>query len=763
MAIVPVEKQSVPRFKSRVLLPVFAVTVTAVLLSAFGLYWATTRSDAVSVERQIRATQLALSSTLDELAAQQEVVAVWEDPVIKLDKKRVDWNWIDKNVGTWMYDVYRHDRVYILNGKGESIYAMEEGKRVSPKSYAEVQDKLKPLIDDVRGHGMNANNIHERLPGRTPHPLATVRTTENAVHATDLLEVLGRPAAVSVMRIDDPQGSHRSPRGAEYLHISIRLLDGGFLEEVSKRNLIEKPRFSRSPDREAGESSIPLISEGGAHIGYFYWRPELPGTAVLRALAPITASSALLMMIIMTVLAKWLRRAMREQQATMVELQASEAQAQHMAFHDALTGLPNRAWFHGCLDQALERVRHGQRVAIFLLDLDRFKNVNDTLGHLAGDALIREFAVRLSGLVNEGDRIARLGGDEFAILSRKAVSPGEVDALSKRILGAVRHPFSLFGNSAHIGASIGVAIAPEAGLDRDDLLRKADIALYRAKGEGRDCYRLFTAAMDESVKLRGTIEEELRGALKTGEGLRVYYQPLVDSARHTIIGLEALVRWQHPKRGLISPEHFIVVAEETGLIGQLGEWVLRQACDSVRRWPDLFIAVNLSPTQIRSSGFAERVLAILKESGTDPHRIELEVTEGVLLNDDNQVRDAIKILRGAGIGIALDDFGTGYSSLSYLRRFDVDKIKIDRSFVQQLGDTADSAAIVTAVVTLGHAMGLSVTAEGVETDEQSRFLSAIGCDSLQGYLFSPPVPEEEVAQLLTRPRKARAVALGGRR
>jgi EAL domain-containing protein (putative c-di-GMP-specific phosphodiesterase class I) len=303
-----------------------------------------------------------------------------------------------------------------------------------------------------------------------------------------------------------------------------------------------------------------------------------------------------------------------------------------------------------------------------------------------------------------------------------------------------------------------VTIAPEAGLDRVDLLRKADIALYRAKGEGRNCYRLFTAAMDETVKMRGTVEEELRAALVSGEGLRVYYQPQVAGVTQSIIGLEALVRWQHPTRGLISPEQFISVAEETGLICQLGEWVLRQACETSRRWPDLFIAVNLSPMQIRSSGFAERVLTIVRESRADPRHIELEVTESVLLNDDDHVRDALKQLRATGVRIALDDFGTGYSSLSYLRRFEVDKIKIDRSFIQQLGHRADSAAIVTAVVTLGHAMGLTVTAEGVETSEQSAFLAAVGCNGLQGYLFSRAIPEEEVDALLANPQVMRGAA-----
>jgi predicted signal transduction protein with EAL and GGDEF domain len=350
-----------------------------------------------------------------------------------------------------------------------------------------------------------------------------------------------------------------------------------------------------------------------------------------------------------------------------------------------------------------------------------------------------------------------LGGDEFAILRRKASSQ-EIAALCERILETVRPPFDLIGNSAFVGVSIGVAIAPEAGFERVDLMRKADIALYRAKAEGRDCYRLFTPAMDEGVKLRSTIEEDLRTALTTGDELQVHYQPQVAGPGLAIVGLEALVRWQHPRLGLIAPEHFIPVAEETGLICQLGEWMLRQACIASQRWPDLFIAVNLSPVQFRTSGFADRLIAIVRSSNVDPHRIELEVTEGLLLDDSDIVSDALQRLRATGFRIALDDFGTGYSSLSYLRRFQVDKIKIDRSFVQHLGQTVDSTAIISAVLTLGHAMGLTVTAEGVETAAQYDFLEAAGCNTMQGYLFSRPLPEEEVDHLISVGKQARGVA-----
>jgi diguanylate cyclase (GGDEF)-like protein len=485
---------------------------------------------------------------------------------------------------------------------------------------------------------------------------------------------------------------------------------------------------------------VALVTERGEQIGYLVWRPELPGTVLLRVLAPVTALAVLLTLLALGLLARSLRRSTQE-------LEASRAQAQHLAFHDVLTGLPNRALYNDRLDHALAQARRGCKVAVLALDLDRFKHVNDTLGHHAGDALIREFARRLDDVVRDGDTVARLGGDEFAIAltSHQAT---DVEAVCQRILDAVRQPFDLFGSNAFVGVSIGVVHAPSDGLDRIELMRKADIALYRAKGEGRDCYRIFTAAMDDTVRLRGTIEDELRTALETGDGLQVHYQPQVAGGSRSVVGLEALVRWEHPKRGLIAPDQFISVAEETGLICQLGEWVLREACSTACRYPELFMAVNLSPVQFRTTGFADKVVDIVRTSGADPRRIELEVTESVLLDDDEPVRTALKTLRSAGLRIALDDFGTGYSSLSYLKRFEVDKIKIDKSFIQHLGQTADSAAIVTAVVTLGHAMGLAVTAEGVETEEQKQFLAAAGCTTMQGYLFSRALPEKQLASVL---------------
>lgn len=737
------------RFGLRIVAPLASVALTAVALAAFGIFWTTSKSDAVSVERQIRTTKHALSLSVDALAKEQQTIAAWDDPVLELAKARPDWQWFDDEIGVWLYDLFGHDHVYILDPRDRPVYAMQAGTRASPDSYVRVASELKPLVDAVRGRSKAANGPHDRNPGKPVAPRNTLLTSEKMVHDSNIVQLFGRPAAASVMRIVPLTDRVELAQGEEHLIVSVRFLDGAFLKDLSAKNLIAAPRFSHAPLAQPGEEMLPLSSEHGV-IGYFFWRPELPGTRLLKVLGPLTALAVALMIACMAMLARWLRRAM-------VELQASEAQAQHLAFHDVLTGLPNRALFSDRLEQALARARRGERVTVLALDLDRFKQVNDTLGHHAGDTLIREFARRLVQLMRETDTVARLGGDEFAVILGSR-NDTDIQVVCERILEAVRSPFELHGGHVFIGVSIGVIHAPEASCDRIELLRKADITLYRAKAEGRNCFRVFTEEMDETVRLRGGIEEDLRSALATGAGLQLFYQPQVAGADHRIVGLEALVRWQHPSRGLLLPSHFVPIAEECGLIRQLGDWVLKETCAASKRWPNLFIAVNLSPVQFRSACFADRLIALVRECDADPRQIELEVTESVLLDDNESVRRALSTLRAFGFRIALDDFGTGYSSISYLQRFEVDKIKIDKSFIQHLGQRDDSAAIITAVVSLGHAMGLSVVAEGVETEDQRRFLASAGCNGMQGYLFSRALPENEISTLFETQASASFVA-----
>ncbi|WP_084731036.1 putative bifunctional diguanylate cyclase/phosphodiesterase [Microvirga vignae] len=727
----------------RVLLPVAASTAAALVLAALALLWAVRQSDQISMERQQRTTERRIRAIVGELAKEQEMVAVWNETVLELRKSPLDEKWLDANIGGWLHVTFGQDRIYILNSRNEPVDVTIDGIRVAIEEFEKVRPSLASFIQGLRGDTRSSHFGHSERPVDE-----TYLTSGRAVHDAHLLELQGRPAAVSAMKIVPENDDLVQEPGTEFLLVSVRFLDGSFLRQLSQQNLIEGLRFSRVNEPGEGQVGVPLRSDEGNLIGYFIWRPELPGTTILRVISPSITVVCVLIIGVMTLLAHSLRRSMAKLRKAIAELRASEAQAHHLAFHDVLTGLPNRALFDASLDRTLASAGPEGPLAVLMLDLDRFKHVNDTLGHHAGDSVVREFGQRLFGLLRGSDIIARLGGDEFAIVLTGIAGRGDVETICARILDAVRRPFDIAGRQAFVGVSIGVALAPDAGSERVDLMRKADIALYQAKAEGRDSYRIFTAVMDEIVKVRSTIEEELRAALVTGNDLRLFYQPLIDVGGQSIIGLEALVRWHHPARGMIAPNQFIPIAEETGLISPLGEWVLRQACLASNRWPDLTIAVNLSPVQFRSGDLAQRLIGIVSETGADPRRIEFEITESLLLDDSDLSRSALKMLRQEGFKIALDDFGTGYSSLSYLRRFEVDKIKIDRSFVQHLGEQDESVAIVTAIVSLCRAMGLTVTAEGVETEDQKLFLSQTGCNEMQGFLFSRALPEEQIADLL---------------
>ncbi|MBB4440709.1 MULTISPECIES: EAL domain-containing protein [Rhizobium] len=424
----------------------------------------------------------------------------------------------------------------------------------------------------------------------------------------------------------------------------------------------------------------------------------------------------------------------------------AEEQIRYMASHDPLTGLPNRTLLREKIDREL--ALDGKTSAVLCLDLDHFKEVNDTLGHAVGDLLLKAVADRLTDCLHEGDSIARLGGDEFVVFQADVRGRERTSTLAKRIVEVVDKIFIIDGKPIRIGVSIGIAIAPDDGDIADSILRRADTALYKAKSKGRGTFCFFEATMDANRQERRKLELDLQQALETNQ-FEIYYQPQVDAASEEVVGFEALLRWHHPERGLVSPAEFIPLAEETGLIVPIGEWVLRQACKDAAGWPaDIGVAVNLSPLQFRSQTLAHTVVSALSDSELPASRLELEITESVLLTDNETTLATLHHIRGLGVRIAMDDFGTGYSSLSYLRLFPFDKIKIDQSFIRELGSSKDCAAIVKAVVDLGVSLGITTTAEGVETKDQLNRVREQGCREIQGYLFGKPLPLSSVHDLI---------------
>ncbi len=440
------------------------------------------------------------------------------------------------------------------------------------------------------------------------------------------------------------------------------------------------------------------------------------------------------------------------------ERKRADERIARLASYDSLTDLPNRVLFRQRLEEALQGARRGDRVAVLYLDLDFFKHVNDSLGHPVGDELLKSVAQRLRGCINEADTVARLGGDEFAIIQIGVANPADTTALAGRIFTALRAPYDLHGHQLVADVSIGIALAPDDGREPDQLLKNADLALYGAKADGRGAYRFFEPEMDARMKTRRALEEDLRKALARGE-FELYYQPVLDLETDRIGTCEALIRWHHPQRGMISPGEFIPIAEETGLIMPIGEWVLRQACADAATWPrDINVAVNLSAAQFKLPSLSRLVVGALAAAGLPPRNLELEITESVLIQSSASVSTTLRELHGLGVRFAMDDFGTGYSSLAYLRNYPLDKIKIDRSFVSDLNGEESSGSIVRAIIALARSLGMSTTAEGVETEAQLAALRAAGCTEIQGFLFSRPMPHGQLLRMVATPARRAAGA-----
>lgn len=732
------------RTGDRMILAVALVIAAAIAsMIAFSLL-AAERVDQAARDRWNVLILESLSRRAGDLQRDLASFAHWDESVLRT-AYFLDVNWVHENFGRWLHDTQGHDRSYVVLESGLG-YAAINGSLMPTDIAPFDADAMLPL---VRG-------VEAAFKEQVAQAALTTRQNERPrelppVFRAGYMRVEGRPALVGAISITPDYGRVVSPTRVPPIAVTVVFLDAGFLGDLIAELHVVAPTITNAPPEESRQSVLIPFHDGTIAPAWLSWIPENPGASLLRALLPALMGTAILLLAAAIIILWYARRATHE-------LAKSEALASRLAYVDSLCGLANRAMLMRTLRDRLVRVSPGARLAVFFLDLDGFKDINDTLGHHVGDMLLAEIGARLGALKLRSLLASRFGGDEFVLLATVGDDDQEIETIGAQVLDTVRRPARIAGQMLALSGSIGATVAPDHGTEASELIRLADIAVYRAKSEGRGCFRLFTPRMEREVVRRRDLEIELRRALAEGE-LAVYYQPQFSVDGETVIGFEALVRWLHPVQGLISPGEFIPVAEQSGLVTELDMWVLRRVCEQTRGWGDTKVAVNLSPVDFRSRDLAETVRSILRETDFPPERVEIEITENLLFGNQPEAFAALAALRNLGIRIALDDFGSGYSSLGYIRRFRVDTIKIDRSFIQNIGHTEDAAAIIDCVVRLARALAITVTAEGVETREQLRYLQSVGCHHVQGFLLSAPVPLASVGRFLDRTARGEGTSL----
>lgn len=692
-----------------------------------------------------------LGRTMASVVEAQKVQLTWDDAMHHA-VLRPDPVWADYFLGRFFWQNFHSDLLFLVRPDGSLVRAWKEGRPLSDPGYQRLRWNVEVLLDRADRAGNSFGKLHtrRRLGDTTwSYDAGGVPLTR---WSGSMILHHGRPAFLTVASIVPDRSFGLLQREPNYV-ATVRYLDGPMLEQMSADLLLPDLVFAARNDDGGPANTVPLVTLEGAQIGWLKWTAKTPGPTIVRRTAPLLAAYLLFFLGVMVggaIIVKRTRRTTRE-------LLASEAQAQHNALHDAMSGLPNRTHYMQRLRGELSACvtgREAGNVFVAYIDIDSFKVVNDTLGHHVGDELVRQVALRLRRELPATDFLSRFGGDEFVLMRRAEGGRGTADQIGLQIMALMREPFTISGNSLDVSCSCGISWGPEQSEDPGELLRRADIALYRAKQRGRARYRCFTRDMDASVKLRREMEMELRRAIARDE-LSVAFQPIVaigdarGGGAGVIQGFEALLRWSHPERGEIRPGLFVPIAEQAGLMIPLGNWMLRRVFSECRDWPACDISVNLSPLQIMASDFLPTMAGIVAETGINPERVVLEVTEGVMLDRSDHVVTVLRELNRMGFRIALDDFGIGYSSLSYLRSFQFDRIKIDRSFVQNIEGDMDAHSILCAIVSLGHTLRMKVVAEGVETEAQRRLVQAAGCELVQGHLFWQAMPTEQARRLLS--------------
>ena len=710
-----------------------AIVFFGVLLLAVICY-AGWKANETANERESMLVDNALNESIARVLNELKSVAWWDDPIVKITDKSIDLEFTDANFGNFLTETYAQDEVYILNANDHPIYGFAKEQRLDPAAFQERRAALAALIDEIRRGDHSKLQPRPDIVGESMKRYHVLVPAESARWAGHIVSVDGRPAVVAGMTIV-PNIDASLLKGTPNLLLSITYIDKDFMSDIGHTLLLPDLALTSQPSQADGVVSKAFVGDDSISAGFLTWTTRRPGRILLTIILPLVALGVLATGYLSRTMFGRLRR-------------ASDA-LRYEAKHDALSGLPNRAemidkienFFHR---QRIERTK--LRAVAAYIDIDRFKDINDTLGHEAGDQLIKAVGERLKARLRPQDFLSRFGGDEFAILAMPG--SGRHAAIAARIAQVFALPFSIDGQSIRVTASVGLAVAPDNGVTADQLIRHADIALYEAKNQGRDRAVMFSAEMAERVEHRRSIELELRTALEANQ-LRLHYQPIVSCGTGAIVGVEALLRWRHPVHGEMSPSEFIPIAENSGLLPALGEWVLDQAMKDSKRWPDLEVAVNLSPVQFRHVDLTTALRTLLTKHGVAPGQFVLEITESVLLEATTHTNSILESIRAMGFKTALDDFGTRYSSLAYLCNFKFEKIKIDRSFVGRTSEDETSRAIVQSVVRLGRVLGMDIVAEGVEDELEAEMMTKFGCTELQGFYFSKALPADQMTEFLS--------------
>ncbi len=724
------------RARLSVVVPVGVIVAVAIVCIVVAVLSSAQRADEVAIQHERQLFSRALLTYGERVLREVKSVAASEQANQNI-RIKFDPAWARQRVGQWLEAYFDHDYVFIFDGNGKPLYMQLASKADESSWFESALPELTPMLSYM--HGRNPA-LHGALR------LIEPRVTEDGPHsqAAVIRNILGRPAVIAAYAVGPIDGSPAAHTSMAPIVMSVKFIDNAVLGSIATRLRLTHLRQVAGNSVPPGDLSYEVDGPQGTTITRFAWTPKQPGAEIVSSVIPFIAVALAGFALLAAFVLRYMRR-------TAVAIAAGESRLRHLAMHDPLCGLPNRIFFGERLEAVIDEVRNGSTpAAVFYIDLDHFKDVNDTLGHPIGDELIRNVTLRLSHTLRGDDLVARLGGDEFAVISSIGEDSAKITAMAQRMIGAICAPYVIGGQNIVIGASIGIAVIDHDCGGAADIMRYADMALYRAKNEGRNRACIYDDVMDADLSNRKLLEGDLRQAIEN-DRLRVMYQPIVNISGEKVLGVEALCRWTDPKRGEIPPSEFIAAAEHSGLIIELGAWVLRRACLDGKAWPGLSVAVNVSPLQFRRSDFVEMVEHTLAETGFDPSRLELEITESVLLGNVDSTEIAMRSIKALGVRLALDDFGTGYSSLLYLRRFPFDKLKIDRSFVHSIEKAADAAAIVHAVVSLGRGLGMKVTAEGVETADQQLFLRAAGVHSMQGYRFGKAVPAAEITARLQSP------------